>query len=338
MNTLASTVELRPLLLELAEEYCRETPEFVLDLARKGEGREIIGSVAGRTKTEDRYVGIDKIMEDRFWGKCKEYRGKGLRIRVISEHFPEGYGDDNPNVVCDLDPFDGSDQYRKGIREAWYSVFSFTTVDDQDLAGGCVDILNGIMDIADPMKKEVRRTYLATRSSPEVTSVVSPVAATELSDDAVVASYKGKWEYLRIWFLVLFGFFGQSRFAGITHYPWGGSSIYALIAAGVVWLYIMVNEPTNEIRPGRSFVAATDLYVSSVVEGGILRYIRWSQKRRVPFFIAAANEQLARSVVGGIWSTRDEDQDRRGFTARVKRKVSNAFSRPRIGRLFLVSR
>jgi len=105
-----------------------------------------------------------------------------------------------------------------------------------------------------------------------------------------------------------------------------------------VWLYIMMNEPTDEIRPGRSFVAAADLCVYSVIEGGILRYFRWSQKRRVTFFVAAANEQLARSVVGGIWGTRDEDQDRKGFAARARRKVLNALSRPRIGRLFLVSR
>ena len=336
MNTSASTVELRPLLLELAEQFGREICGRVLEFARERGGREVLGTVAGREITEDVYRGIDRECQEIFWQTCQEFVSRGLRIRIISEHALEEHQHqpENPNVICYLDPFDGTDQFAKGIWEAWYSVFSFTTMDNQPLAGGCIDLIAGILYIADAGNKVVKRTYLETGE----TSIVSPSSATELSGESVVASYKGKWRYLMPWILMVSGHFAQERFRGITHYSWGGSFVYALLAAGVIEVYIMPGEPTDEIRPGRAFADAANLYLCSVTQGGVLRLFTWSQKRRVTFFVAAANEQLARSVVGGIWGTRDEGQDRKGFTARVKRKVSNVFSRPRIGRLFLVSR
>ena len=96
-------------------------------------------------------------------------------------------------------------------------------------------------------------------------------------------------------------FLDQKKFAGITHYPWGGSFIYALIAAGIVAIYVMFDEPTDEIRPARAFVEAAGLTLYSVRKGKVLEPFDWTQEERVDYFVAASSEQVARSFVEGMW-------------------------------------
>lgn len=330
MNTLTSN-ELVPLLRELVEQFTAEIRPIVLELAKYRGGREILGAVKDRPATEDVHVEIDRVCEAKFWEKCQEFEARGVRVRIVSEHNPQGYGVEDPNVACDLDPFDGTDQFLKGIWEAWYSVFSFTTPGGRALFGGCLDFIAGILYTADALQKKVTQQFL----DDGVTFEVSPSKETELSGNSVVASYKGKWRYLEPWVMMVQDYLSQEQFAGITHYSWGGSFIYALIAAGVVSVYLMPREPTDEIRPARALVGAADLCVYSVTQGGILRLFRWSQKRRVTFFIAAPNRKLAESVVNGIWKGGEEDQDGKGTLAKMRRAASKLFSQPRLRRLFL---
>jgi len=315
--------ELVPLLLELTEEFCRELRAYILEVASERGGRAILGTVQDRPETEDVHAEIDRVCEERFWSKCQELETRGLRVWIISEHHPEGYGHDKPNVICQIDPFDGTDQFLRGIWEAWYSVFTFTTPRGQALAGGCVDFISGLLYLADAVNKGVWQVYLPSGKRTEV----FPSQETKLSGKSVVASYKGKWRYLAPWFIMVQDYLGRERFAGITHYSWGGSFIYALLAAGVFSVYIMTREPTDEIRPGRAFVVAAGLRLYSVSEEGALRLFRWTQKSRVTFFIAAPNRELAQSIVDGIWG-RDEEavREQRGWLARSLRFLS----RPRM--------
>lgn len=309
-SAVRTSLTLVPLLLELTEQFCREICVYVRDLAEQRQAREILGVVEGREVTEDVYVGIDKQCQNMFWEKCQEFAARGLRVQIVSEHPLEvdQHQPEDPNVICYIDPFDGTDQFLKGIWEAWYSVFSFATPEGQDLVGGCVDIIAGIMYTANVLEPEpeqrIKRVFLNSGRL----EFVTPSRVAELPADGVVASYKGKWRYLDPWMMMVASWFGQERFRGVTHYSWGGSFVYALLAAGVFLAYIMVREPTDEIRPGRAFVAAAGLFLASVTETGVLRRFRWAQRRRVRFFIAAANENLARSVIRGIWGTRVEVQ------------------------------
>jgi len=325
VNTSKDT-EFVPQLLEFTEQTCKRAWQFAQDnLIEKEAGREVLGPVADRETTEDEYVEADRLLEeDVIWANCQELlEPLGIRVHVVSEHHPEGYGHENPNVFLWSDPVDGTDQLIKGILEAVYTVFSFTTPDGQPLVGGTVDLVAGILYLADAVNKKSWRVSLRTGKRVEV----FPSQETELSGESVVVSYKGKWRYLAPWFMMVQDYLGRERFAGITHYSWGGSFVYALLAAGVFSIYIMMREPTDEIRPGRAFVAAAGLCLYSVTEGGVLRLFTWAQKKRVTFFIAAPNRELAQSVVDGIWG-RDEEamRQQRGWIARLVRRLS----RPRM--------
>lgn len=309
--------ELVPLLLELTEQYAKEIRPIVISLAKAGGGQEILGAVRDRPTEEDVHVEVDRICEERFAKWCSSFESKELRVRIISEHHPEGYGAKNPNVICYLDPFDGTDQYVRGIWEAWYSVFSFTTPAKQALAGGCLDFIAGILYTANVPQKRVVRRFLDTGEELEVSSL----REVELTGKSVVASYKGKWKYLGPWFRMVEDYFDQERLAGITHYSWGGSFVYALLTSGVLSAYIMTREPTDEIRPGWAFVAAADLCLCSATEAGILRMFQWSQKSRVTFFIATPNRILAQAIAKGIWGKEGE---------RGRGRLGNILSRPRI--------
>lgn len=308
-HTALTPHELVPLLLELTEQFCREVCDYVRKLAEQQQAREVLGVVEGREPTEDVYVEVDRKCQTMFWDTCQEFAARGLRVRIVSEHSLEEHQPEpkDPNVVCYIDPFDGTDQFLKGIWEAWYSVFSFATPNGQDLVGGCVDLITGIMYTANTLEPVPGQRITKVFLSSVRREFVNPSRAAELPADGVVASYKGKWRYLAPWMTMVETFFGQEHFRGVTHYGWGGSFVYALLAAGVFHVYIMVREPTDEIRPGRAFVAAAGLFLASVTETGVLRRFRWGQRRRVPFFIAAANEILARSVIRGIWRTQSVD-------------------------------
>lgn len=297
MSATLTTRGLIPLLLELTEQYAAMIRPEILKLARERGGREILGEVQDRLPEEDEYKEVDRFCEERFAQKCGEFRERGLRVWIVSEHYPKGYGDKAANIICHIDPFDGTDQFSKGIWEAWYSVFSFTTPQGKDLYGGCIDFIAGVLYVADAVSKKVLQRFLDSGEELEV----FPSSAGELSKKSVAASYKGKWQYLAPWFTMVEDYFARQEFAGVTHYSWGGSFVYALLAAGVLQTYIMPKEPTDEIRPGRAFVVAANLFLASVTEAGTLRRFPWGQKRRVSFFIAAANERLARSIIRGIW-------------------------------------
>lgn len=286
-------------LLELAEGFCREVIDLVLDSADEGQGRQTTGDVPGRESSEDVEVGIDGLCEALFQSWVERY--PELNIRIISEHRPDGYGSEDPDILCYLDPFDGSDQYRKGIREAWFSVFSFVKPDGTSLAGACVDILAGQLYLTDG-KREITRVSL--RSEQRVN--VSPRKEVTLSSESVVAAYKGKWRYFDPWVLNLNRLFSQEELAGVTHTGNGGAYVYAFLAAGVFSAYIMFGEPTDEITPGAAFVQAAGLQLFAVVDGELKSFhpILGPQDAelldeggRVEFFIAVPTKGLAEHIV-----------------------------------------
>jgi len=295
---------LTSLLVPLLTDYLRAVRKLVLDTAAQGRGREILGDVPGREADEDVHVKVDWICEELLSVLCLDaHQRYGLKFWIRSEHAPQGYGvgcelKEDADVECDVDPFDGTDQFLKGIQEAWWSVLTFSH-NGVPLVGGAVDILGGV--IYRSFNGRVER--ISTRSNRR--ELVVPRDETSLSGDSVVASYKGKGKYFFPWVKLVQNLFAQEHLAGVTHYGNGGSFVYALLAAGVLSAYIMdadPGEPISEISPGAGFVEAAGLCLLVVKGGSVRRLSALSgmEGRVKGIFIAACTEELARAIAEGL--------------------------------------
>lgn len=272
----------------IAFEFAVRARGLVLRLAEQGGGREVLGGVSGRPEEEDVYMGIDEQCQKLF---VEVVQARGLSMEVVSEHGIFTIGEGVPHVRCLLDPFDGTDQFRRGIRESWYSVFSIVDrATLRPLFGATLDILGG-------------RLYLASSDGVKVVSLQTGVEiscssrASVRLRDGVLASYKGRAKYLLPWVRRMRRVIERPENAGVTHVGFGGSFIYALMAAGVVDAYVMRREPTDEILPGIAFVEFADppLRLFEVSRGALkgLEARRLTRAKRIPMFIAAGSDALA---------------------------------------------
>lgn len=309
-------------LVALVTDFLRSVRRTVLDADTQNIGRVALGAVPGREASEDEYLEVDKISEDSLGFFCSEvYREHGISFWVRSEHFPEGYGigcerQEDAEVECDIDPFDGTDQYRKRLRSAWWSVLTFSQA-GVPLLGGAVDILGGAIYRGYDGKAEeilIRTNQRTTRT---------PKTETRLNAESVVASYKGKWSYFFPWVGRVTRMFSRKELAAVTHYGDAGSMIYPLIATGVVSAYIMdvvPGEPKSEISPGAGFVQAGNL-CALVVKGRNIRKFDplCGMTGRVDgILIVACTEELAMSIARKLrWSWYDS------ILARMLEKAKN---------------
>lgn len=282
------------LLLAFIEAYLRAVIPTVLDVVGRGGGADVIGRVRGRRITEDVQIEMDKICTDLFVQTLQPFEQQGLRIRFFSEHDPLGAGSQDPTHLCAIDPFDGSGLLRRGLQKEWYTVLTIFDLNGMPLAGGAVDIL-------------ARQLYLANNDGVFQLSLLDnsraqgfPSQKTALDNNTVLAAYLMNRIY-RVEWQEKAEILSEKMPGGIL---WcnGGSCIYHLIAAGQVHAYVMFREPKSEIDPGLAFAHFAPFPVFSV-EGDRLtpyRFVPGRQAERVPFFVAACTEELAREIVQTI--------------------------------------
>jgi hypothetical protein len=301
-------------LLRLMEQYFRTLRELVLEADLDDIGRQVVGEVAGREAAEDVRVGIDEIAEDLWKQMIGQFQSHNpdIRIRVVSEHYPEGYeGGEEPTVLCFLDPFDGSDEWLKRIESSWYSVMTLSTPDGkQPLAAGMLDILAGKIYLIsqdseeyEPGKKKVTVIVIGKRQK-VTTGRPDPRTKIPSREPAVIAAYMGRSKYLRPLVEMLERLLPpeetrKKNYRQLTWHGKGGSFVYAWLAVGKLILYIMPNEPTSEILPGWGFASLAGLSLLVKDNGGWHEFnpAVHGKQERVPALIAACTAGMAQDAM-----------------------------------------
>ena len=258
-------------------------------------GREIIGSVTGRTEEEDVEIVLDRFSEDLLedW-----LRRSGSTIKLYSEHTHRTIGDaEKTDYVITCDPFDGSGHYMRGLPAEWWTVVTvWEALLMQPVWAGAVDIMRQELYFAD---EDGVKLELHPDGKPYF---VNPSFDTKVSDQSIVAAYLMSPQYIRYWTAKSSKFLKSME----TKYPrmrlWtdGGACSYPWLARGITNAYMMFNEPRTEIDPGLGFAWASGVKVYSVSNNGILNeYVFDPEKTsdRVPWLIAACNEEFANDLV-----------------------------------------
>ena len=279
-------------------QLAREVPEL-----GSGEGRSVLGPVAGRPEDEDVEIGLDRYSEDlleRWLGDC------GADVEVHSEHSVRRVGGRGraPHLIT-CDPFDGSGHFMRGLPAEWWSVLTVWRPGE----GGPEAVMAGAVDI------NRRELYAARGSEVTVESLdgrgierVRPSRARTLTGDSIIAAYLMSPSYVRRWTRRSAGLLRvmDERTPRARLWTDGGACSYPWLARGLTQAYVMYDEPRTEIDPGLGFAAAAGVRVFSVSPAGELGDYRFEPGRsaeRVPWLIAACTAELAgeiaRAVVGG---------------------------------------
>ncbi len=279
--------------------YLRQLAQEVPRLSG-GEGRAVLGPVAGRTEVEDVEIGLDRYSEDllqRWLEEC------GVDVELYSEHSRRRIGGRGPApflITCD--PFDGSGHFMRGLPAEWWSVLTVWSAAE----GSPSPVMAGAVDI------NRRELYMATDSAVTVESLYSgevrdvrPSTARTLSDESIIAAYLMSPSYVRYW---------TGRSAGLLTileeesprarlWTDGGACSYPWLARGLTHAYVMYDEPRTEIDPGLGFASACALGVFSASDTGELTDYRFEPERsseRVPWLIAACTRELAAEIARAI--------------------------------------
>lgn len=265
-----------------------------------GEGRAVLGPVAGRSREEDEEIELDRYSEDLLEHWLARF---GADVEIHSEHSRRRVGGAGPApLLITCDPFDGSGHFMRGLPAEWWSVLTVWRAG----GGEPVPVMAGAVDI------NRGELYSASGSSATVESLhhgwtteVRPSRARALSDESIIAAYLMSPGYVRQWT----GRSGRMLALLESEHPrarlWtdGGACSYPWLARGLIQAYVMYGEPRTEIDPGLGFAAACSLGVFSVSEDGRLTDYRFEPGRsaeRVPWLIAACTPELAAQIAGII--------------------------------------
>ncbi len=277
--------------------YLRQLAEEVPRLRGRGEGREVLGPVAGRIESEDVEIGLDRYSEDLLQ---RWLEGAGADVDLYSEHSRRRIGGNGPAphlITCD--PFDGSGHFMRGLPAEWWSVLTVWERADE----GFAPVMAGAVDIN---RRELYKAGGSVVTVEELDSgdetEVNPSSATSLSDDSIIAAYLMSPQYLTAWTTRSAGLLErmESKFPKARLWADGGACSYPWLARGLTQAYVMYDEPRSEIDPGLGFAAASGVGVYSVSENGDLAHYEFDPVRsaeRVPWLIAACTEALAQDIV-----------------------------------------
>lgn len=274
------------------ETALRRVSVEVLEQARQGLGREVVGAVPGRPETEDVEIGIDSRC-DEILLECLS--SAGVSAQVYSEHGADVVGSGEPEFVVAVDPFDGSGLYRRGIPAEWWSVASYFDVTGNPLGGVAVDILRDELYVADEEGVTVGAVHDGVRVP------VTPSGRKSLDEGVTLAAYLMQPSYLNEWVGRMRGLL--ARYPRLRVWPNGGACIYPWLARGRVDAYLMFDEPRSEIDPGMGFAARSGVGLFEAGPDGALEGYRLSPDNRdgrAPFFIAACTEELAQGIAAGL--------------------------------------
>jgi fructose-1,6-bisphosphatase/inositol monophosphatase family enzyme len=269
-------------------EYLSETTDELRRIAKKQGGRQILAEVANRP--DDVEIAIDRVGEKVLAKILKKHK---LKAVVFSEPREREIGSQaEPEIYGSLDPFDGTVLYLKGFEENWYTCLSFYNKKGEPLATGIADVLNKTFYITGEKGNYILK-YGQKRA-------IFPSQRKSTADkNFVLASFVMSSVYSKKFFDV-FGNLLNNLSPKALFYPNGGSFIYAYLAAGIVDVYIMFDEPRSEIDPGFPIAQRAGCKIVSVEPNGSYQDYKFLPDKRdekVGLLIAAATPQLVEQLV-----------------------------------------
>ena len=270
----------------------RRVSEEVLEQARQGLGREVVGAVPGRPESEDVEIGIDSRC-DRIL--LESLSDAGVAVQVYSEHGADLVGSGEPEYIVVVDPFDGSGLYRRGIPAEWWSVASYFDAGGNPLGAAAVDILRGELYVAGEDGVTVGSL------DGEFREMATPSDKKSLDSDVTLSAYLMQPSYITEWTARTKAM--MARYPGLRVWPNGGACIYPWLARGRVDAYLMFDEPRSEVDPGLGFAARSGLVLIEGSRDGNLNEYRFSPQDRTgrsALFVAACTAELAQEIVAEL--------------------------------------
>ncbi len=128
---------------------------------------------------------------------------------------------------------------------------------------------------------------------------IFPSSRKKITEPIVLASYVMSSQYSTK-FIEFFGDLIKNLHPKALLYPQGGSFIYAYLAAGLVDVYVMFNEPRSEIDPGFPIAKTADCSVVMVDSDGNYQdyeFIPGRQHDKIPLLIAAVAPELRDELI-----------------------------------------
>ncbi|MDO8460938.1 MAG: inositol monophosphatase family protein [bacterium] len=272
--------------------YAHRSVEVLGEMVRKGQGRQVLGSVPQRP--EDEQLGIDAIGEN-ILGRVVEE--ENLPCFIVGEHNKYRYvnaSEETPHVILPTDPFDNSSQYKRGLDTPPYSVTGAYHSDGEPIGAVISDIKDQKVYVAGKEK-----TYVIDLKTGETTSIARSRRTTILENNATLATYLGSNEY-SLSFFDHFRKLIEDMPPKTVLYAGGGAYIYGLLASGAVDAYVMLREPRTEIDPGLPLALAAGCTAVSVNPDGTFEEYRFDYRRHdesVPLFIAACTPEVRDEII-----------------------------------------
>lgn len=269
------------------------------DMVRKGEGKQVLGSVPGRP--EDEQLQIDAAGEHIL---TSVIRGENISPAfVFGEHNDYPLGNGESRIFFAIDSFDNTSQYKRGLDTPPYTVVGAYDQDGNRLGAVIGDIkdrkaymnINGenfLWDLESGERKKITKSERTTTKDSQIT----------------IATYLGSNEYSSN-FMRYFSPMIEGMAPKGVLYGGGGSYIYGLMASGAVDAYVMFNEPYSEIFTGLPIALAAGCTAVGVnLETGQIEELKFEPEKikanpeiykngTVPLYIAAATPEIRDEII-----------------------------------------
>lgn len=288
----------------LVSSYMTRSIPLLNGMVRRGEGKQVIGSVEGRP--EDEQLLIDSAGEHML---SDIVRNSGLPIVILGEHNEYDYSNNGkPRAYAAIDSFDNTSQFKRGLDTSPYTVVSFYDQKGNPIAGAVGDIKDQRVYFA-----VNGQTFIRDFVSGEIKPICRSERRTIRDDNLTLATYLGSNEYSLKFFDTFRDLVADMPPKAVI-YAGGGAFIYGLLASGAVDAYVMFDEPRSEIDPGLTLALAAGCTVVSVNPDGSFEDYRFDpkhNKEEVPLFIAACTPELRDEIIAYYLQGKQKQQEQR---------------------------
>ena len=263
---------------KFAVDFLLESAQEIKALSKKGLGREIVGTVEGRST--DLEIGIDGVAEKILERKLNE---SNFKIAVFSEHNNFGVDVDQADYFIALDPFDGSLFFRTGLPFMWYVALGIFDKNARPVFSGIVDISTDKLYFTKPDGSYVRSL------DDNKEKKLQPSSRKISNKNFTLASYLMKRKRLEN-FSSKYKDLLESLTLATFIYPNGGPSNYAYLAEGIIDVYLVVNEPRLEVDTGYFIAQKANCLITQINDNNTIeeyKFIPGKQNERVNLIVSA---------------------------------------------------
>ncbi len=268
---------------------------ILADMVDRGIGRKTAKQdVPGRE--EDEELEIDSMAESLEIEILEDSaKTNDLSFTILSEHNNYTVGAGEPNCIISLDPFDNSDEYKKGLDIPPHITLAIYGLDLKPIAAGDANLFIQHLYV----NRDGKNYFLNPRQH-SLTEIPIPPEIKSIEDPSfVIASYPGRDKYSRKFNMYL-DELNRNRFDKSTFHGKGGTHLYPYMAKGSVSAYAMFDEPRGEIDPGAPFALSAGYNLNIVHSDGSIEPYKFDptrQRETVPFFLAASTLELRDEIV-----------------------------------------